>query len=395
LGRNPGKQIISASYNSDLAADFGRDVRNTVADDLYQQVFPGMGLRQDSKAADRWNTLNGGCYVSAGVGSGITGRGADLGLIDDPFKDRQEANSANTRERVWNWYISTFYTRLMPNAAIVITLTRWHEDDLAGRLLNAQKDGGDQWTVLSLPALATGPDELGREDNQPLWPDWYPLDTLNQIKKTIGNYEFSALYQQSPYIEEGNIFRRSWWQYYRETPRKYNMVIQSWDTAFKVGEENDFSCCTTWGVIGSQIHLMDRWLGKLEFPELKRMAISLAVRFAPVAILIEDKASGQSLIQELRRESKLNLIPRKADRDKVSRAHSVSPLIEGGQVFLPEWGSWVQEYINQMAAFPSSAHDDDVDSTTQALEYLRNKAHSYGQHQSPKVLADYTPANWR
>jgi len=371
LGRNPNKQIIAASYNSDLAADFGRDVRNLVADPLYANLFD-VGLRQDSKAADRWNTTQGGAYVAAGVGSGITGRGAHIGIIDDPFKDRKEADSETVRDNVWNWYTSTFYTRLMPGAAIVLMQTRWHEDDLAGRLLNAQKAGGDQWTIVNLPAVAEGQDELGRQDGEALWPEWYDEDGLARIKNAIGTYDWEALYQQRPVAQSGNIFKREWWHYYK-TPDKYSLVIQSWDTAHKVDEENDFSVCTTWGISGNMIDLIDRFKAKLEFPELKRAAVTLGLRFQAEAILIEDKSSGQSLIQELRQETGLPVLPVKVDRDKVSRAHAVTPLIEGGRVRLPEWASWVDDYISVMAAFPKGANDDDVDSTTQALNYLRDR----------------------
>lgn len=390
LGRNPGKQIISASYNSDLASDFGRDVRNLINDELYQQVFPGMGLRQDSKAADRWNTLNGGCYIAAGVGGGITGRGADLGLIDDPIKDRKEANSQTTRDNIWNWYVSTFYTRLMPGAAIVLTLTRWHEDDLAGRLLKAQKEGGDRWTVLTLPAIATGPDELRRQEGEALWPAWYPKETLEKIKLVIGSFEFASLYQQAPYVEEGNIFKRSWWQYFRETPKQYDEIIQSWDTAFETGEENDYCACVTLGVLGTNIHIIDLFLQKLEFPDLKRAVVVQANKFNPNAVLVEEKASGKSLIQELRRNTRIPLIGRKADRDKVTRAQAVTPMIEGGRVFLPEWSMWKDDYIASMAAFPTGAHDDDVDATTQGLNYLRSRTY-VAENLNIPVVSNWDP----
>lgn len=378
LGRNPNKQIIAASYNSNLASSFGRDVRNLVSDQSYQDVFPGMGLRQDSKAADRWNTTNGGSYLSAGVGSGITGHGADLGIIDDPFKDRQEANSQRIRDNVWNWYTSAFYTRLMPKAAVVLTVTRWHEDDLAGRLIKAQASGGGEpWTVLSLPAIATGPDQLGRKEGDALWPAWYPADTLEKIKATVGNYEWASLYQQSPYIEEGNIFKRHYWQYYREAP-KFSRTVQSWDTAFKKDNEADYSCCTTWGEAEDGYYIIDFWKERVEYPDLKQTAMGLNAKHRPHAVLIEDKASGQSLIQELKRGTRIPVIPIKVDADKVSRANAVTPLIEAGKVKLPENAPWVSDFIDNLARFPNAAHDDDVDSTTQALNYLARSGGNLG-----------------
>jgi predicted phage terminase large subunit-like protein len=379
IGRNSDRQIISASYNSDLATEFGRDVRNTIADTLYRQLFP-VELRQDSKAADRWVTDNGGSYLAAGVGSGITGRGAHLGIIDDPFKDRKEAESKTVREGVWNWYTSTFYTRLMPGASIILCQTRWNEDDLAGRLLRVMAKGGEQWTVINLPALAEGPDLLGRLEGEALWPAWYPKETLLQIQNTIGTYDWLSLYQQRPTSEKGNIFKRTWWRLYREVP-DFDLKIQSWDTAFKDGEENDYSVCTTWGALneahGSSLpgfYLIDRYKERMPYPELKRVAITEAVRHSPDLVLIEDKASGQSLMQDLQRESNLPLKAISVDRDKIARAHAVTSLIEGGRVYVPEWAQWIDDYLAEMAAFPKGAHDDDVDSTTQALNYLRDNA---------------------
>jgi predicted phage terminase large subunit-like protein len=239
-------------------------------------------------------------------------------------------------------------------------------------LLKAQETGGDQWKVVNLPALAEGEDELGRKEGEALWPAWYDETGLARIRNAIGSYDWEALYMQRPVAQAGNIFKREWWQWYK-TPGKYDLVVQSWDTAHKANEENDYSVCTTWGLTGNIIHLVDRFKAQLEFPELKRAAATLALRFRADAVLIEDKSSGQSLIQELRLESGLPVLAVKVDRDKVSRAHAVTPLIEGGRVYLPEWASWVEDYIATMAAFPKGKNDDDVDSTTQALNYLRDR----------------------
>jgi hypothetical protein len=199
LGRNPDRQIISASYAQELSDGFGRDVRNLVASDEYARVFPATKLAPDSKAVGRWHTNSGGTYLSAGVGSGITGRGADVLSIDDPLKDRKEAESQTIRDTVWNWYTSTAYTRLMPGGAVVVTLTRWHQDDLAGRLLEEAANGGDQWHIVDLPAI----DASG----EALWPERYDIDALNRIRAAIGERDWSALYQQSPRPLEGSIFK--------------------------------------------------------------------------------------------------------------------------------------------------------------------------------------------
>ena len=210
LGRNPERQIISASYNSELAGDFGRAVRNIIAEDTYQDIFPDVSLAQDSQSASRWHTNQGGSYIAAGVGSAITGRGAHLGIIDDPIKDRMEAGSELMRDRIWDWYTSVFYTRLMPGASVIIILTRWHDDDLAGRLLEDMKVGGDAWDVLSLPALAGVDDAMGRAPGDALWPEWYDHDRLEQVRSVIGPRDWSSLYQQVPQAEEGSFFLRDW-----------------------------------------------------------------------------------------------------------------------------------------------------------------------------------------
>jgi predicted phage terminase large subunit-like protein len=374
LGRNPRKRVISASYNADFASEFGREVRNIIDDDLYRNLWQ-INLRQDSKAANRWNTDAGGAYISAGIGTGITGRGADLGLIDDPFKDRKEAESQTVRDSIWKWYTSTFYTRLAPWAPVVMTLTRWHEDDLAGRCLKEMAKGGDVWTVLSLAAIAPGPDALGRQGGEALWPERYSLPALERIRGVLPAYDWESLYQQAPVTPTGNIFKRHWWRFFREIPGTLSLKVQSWDTGFKAKDANDWSVCTTWGVPDLNIFLLDRYKERLEFPELKREVVAQAVRHTPDAILVEDKASGQSLIQELQRETHLPIVPIKVDRDKTARAHAVTPLIEGGRVYLPEWASWTDDYITTLAAFPRGKFDDEVDSTTQALEYL--KTHAY------------------
>jgi hypothetical protein len=199
LGRNPKRQIISASYGQDLASDFGREVRNILTSPEYRALFPGITVASDSAARNRWHTNQGGSYVAAGVGTAITGRGADILNIDDPLKDRSEADSETVRNGVWNWYTSTAYTRLMPGGSVIVTLTRWHEDDLAGRLLAAQEQGGDQWHVISMPAI--------NADGEALWPARYPITALEGIRTAIGPRDWSALYQQDPRPLDGNLFK--------------------------------------------------------------------------------------------------------------------------------------------------------------------------------------------
>ena len=399
LGRYPDLSIIATSYGADLSSRINRDVQRIIDSDEYCALFPGTQL-----SGKQIRTVAGGTYLrnsdifevvdrqgvyrAAGVGGGITGMGFHIGIMDDPIKDAEQAYSKTYRDKLWEWYLQVFMTRAMPGAGMIGMWTRWHDDDLGGRLLKAQAHGGDKWRLLKLPAIALEDDLLGRTPGEALWPGTketpqFPLETLMRIKNSpggegAGSRAFSAMYQQSPEIEGGNIFKREWWQFYRELP-KISRVLQSWDTGFKEKTSADFSCCTTWGVGMSGYYLLDVWKAKVEFPELKTMARALAEKYSPNEILIEDCASGQSLGQELKRGTNLPIIMITVDRDKQARAHAVTPLIESGKVYLPESGTpgtaWLADYLDSLSAFPSAPYDDDVDSTTQALNrFLRGSA---------------------
>jgi predicted phage terminase large subunit-like protein len=250
----------------------------------------------------------------------------------------------------------------MPGGAVIIIATRWHDDDLIGWCEREHKH--ENWEVLNLPAI--------NDDGEALWPEQYPIEALMRIKQTVGSRDWEALYQQRPSASEGEIFKRHWWQRYTEQPR-LKWIMQSWDTAFKKGAENDYSVCTTWGVNDFGYFLLDCWRGKVEFPELKRTVVALAAKWNPRGILIEDKASGQSLIQELRANTKLPILPVSVDSDKITRAYAVTPMIEAGNVYLPEETPWVQDFIDECAVFPNGVNDDSVDSLTQALNNFRRK----------------------
>jgi predicted phage terminase large subunit-like protein len=369
LGRHPDREIISATYGQDLSDHFGRRVRNMVSDPLHQAIFPQFRLVNDAASMRQFSTTAGGSYYAVGRGGAITGRGADLLLIDDPLKDYEEARSEVTRRALYEWYAGVAYTRLQPGAAIVLISTRWHEDDLAGRLL--RQSGGEGWEVLNLPAIAEK-DESFRRAGEALWPGRFPLQILEQTRRVLGGAVWAALYQQRPSAAEGGVFKRQWWASYREPPH-FNRIVQSWDTAYKSGSENDFSVCTTWGVAENGYYLLSCWRGRLEFPALKRQMVLLASEYSPTVILVEDKASGQSLIQELKYETALPIRPVAVDRDKVARTQAVTPLIEAGKVFLPESAPWLADFLDELAAFPTGVHDDVVDSVTQALNYLRHQ----------------------
>lgn len=353
LGLYPARQIIASSYNSDLATDFGRDVRNLVASQDYSEVFPNVTLRADSKAADRMNTNHGGVYIAAGVGTATTGRGAHLGIIDDPFKDREEADSETHREKVWNWYRSTFFTRLMPGGAIVLIQTRWHEDDLAGRLLEQEgriEDGG-QWHVLELPAI---------KDGKALWPEWYNLDALERIRKTIGPREWSALYQQSPQPDEGTYFQRAWLKSWTERPQHLRVYGTS-DYAVTDGG-GDYTVHRIWGVSPTgAIYRLDGWRGQTSSDVWIEQKLDLIERWQPFAWFGEggviQKAVEPMLLRRMRERNlrcRLEWLPSIAD--KPTRARGFQSRAAMGEVYF-EPDADVSEFL----VFPAGKHDDDVD----------------------------------
>jgi len=378
LGRHPERSIVQAGYAESIALVHSRRARDVFISREMSRTFPNIRHRPERpgqeaiiperQAAHEWGTRTGGSYYAVGIGGGLTGRGFNVGIIDDPVKDDEEAQSATIREKVWEWYDKVFRTRAEPDAAIIIVMTRWHEDDLVGRLLRQMKNypGADQWKVLHFPAV--------NEGGQALWPERYPIEALNKLRADPSSMRsFEALYQGNPTVAEGQIIKREWWQYYRSVPA-FERKIQSWDTAFKDKKMADYSVCTTWGETRTGYYLVDVWRGKVEFPELKRIAIALYGRDTPDAVLVEDMASGQSLVQELQRNTKIPVLPIKVDRDKVARAYAATPLIEVGKVYLPESAPWLFDYIEELAAFPNGTNDDQVDSTTQALSYLRGPA---------------------
>ena len=375
MGRNPDKYIICSTYAQDLADDFGRKVRNQLQDKRYTDVFPDAELSTDSSSMRRFNTTRGGVYYAVGAGSAITGRGAHLLLIDDPIKGREEADSAAMRKNLLDWYRATAYTRLMPNGSVVLIQTRWHEDDLAGWIL--KETGHEGWDVVEFPAILNerAATMLELKEGDPLWEESYPLKRLEEIKKTIGTREWSSLYAQKPSVEEGNIIKRWWWKpWTREHPPEMDYILQSWDTAYTVTETSDYSACTTWGVFsgegGYNLYLIDSFREKLTFPELKSQAVHLYNELQPDLVLVEAKASGWSLVQELMRTG-IPITPFNPKKmDKLARVHSVAPLFEGGRIWFPDTDASA-DVMNQFAMFPNTKHDDLVDSTTQALLRLR------------------------
>jgi predicted phage terminase large subunit-like protein len=385
LGKYPDDSVISASYTADLAAMMNRDVQRIIDSDTYPLVFPETTLfhsnvrtiSQDSylRNSDIFEIVgHRGYYKSAGVGGAITGMGCKWGIIDDPIKNRAEAESETYRKALWEWYTSTFYTRLEKDARILITLTRWHEDDLAGRLLALAKDNpqADQWVVFSLPAIAEekrNPCDP-RKPGEVLWPAKYPLGEVLKTKVNVGSYEWFALYQQRPSSPSGNILNRSWWKSYRQPPAKFDIIIQSWDCAFKDTSSSDYVVGQIWGKIGADKYLLDQVRARMDFPTTLAAIRNLSAKWQmALAKLVEDKANGTAVIATLKREIP-GLIPVEPEGGKVVRARAVSPDIEAGNVYLPEGADWVSDFIEECAKFPNGTFDDQVDAMTQALNRL-------------------------
>ena len=370
IGKRPKLKIIQSTHTTELAVRFGRKAKNLMDSQEYKQVFETR-LREDSQAAGKWETEQGGEYYAAGVGSAITGRGADLLIIDDPHSE-QDAMNIDALERAYEWYTSGPRQRLQPGGAIVLVMTRWNTKDLTGALLKAQGETkADKWELIEFPAILPS--------GKPVWPEFWKLEELEGVKSSISLQKWNAQWMQNPTSEEGAIIKREWW---REWTHDYipplEHVIQSYDTAFMKKETADYSAITTWGVFhlnqdsGPQLILLDAVKDRFEFPELRRIAYEQYKYWNPETVLIEAKASGLPLTYELRKMGipVINYTPSRGN-DKHTRVNSVAPLFESGQIWAPVDKEFAQEVIEECAAFPYGDHDDLVDSMTQAVMRFR------------------------
>jgi predicted phage terminase large subunit-like protein len=351
VGRNPDKQIIAASYNSDLAGDFGREVRNIVDSPEYGALFQTQ-LASDSKAANRWHTDAGGMYVAAGVGTAITGRGAHVALIDDPLKDREEADSEVIRDKVYNWYTSTLYTRLMPGGAIVLIQTRWHDDDLAGRLL---AESTDNWEILELPATA---------DGEALWPEWYPIDVLDRIKANLPPRDWNSLYQQNPIPDDGLFFKKAWFNWYDRVPRHLNVYITHDDAV--TDDSGDFTEIGVWGVDDNEdVYALDWWSGQTTADVWNDALIDLILKWSPFAVVGETGPIRRAVepfllkrMQQRKAYCRLEWLP--TIGNKPARARAFQGLASMGKVHFPN-KDWAHDLLRQLLRFPAGVLDDKVD----------------------------------
>lgn len=365
LGKQPDCQVLLASYAQRQAERFSRRARALAREPWMKSALPQLAVDPHFAAASEWGTRQGGAYRAVGVGGPLTGTGAHVLVIDDPVKNHQEAYSPLTRDKIWEWYGSVAETRLMPNSGVLLVMTRWHRDDLAGRLLAA---GSDRWTVLSYPAIATR-DEPHRRCGEALDPDRFPLARLEGLRKR-GGWIFEALYQQAPVAEIGEVFRRDWWQTWDVLPADFDEQWQSWDMSFKGNAGSDFVVGQVWARRGADFYLLDQVRGRLDFPATL-VAIRALSRQYPETHrkLVEDTANGPAILSVLRRELP-GLIPVTPQGGKLARAASVQPVVQSGNVYLPSGAraSWVGAFLDEAAAFPRGPHDDQVDAMTQALQ---------------------------
>ena len=370
MGLKPDMKIMQTTHTAELSQRFGRKVRNLMDTEEYKRVFDNVTLSADSKSAGRWETSVGGEYFAAGVGGAITGRGADLLIIDDPHSE-QDALSPSALESAYEWYTSGPRQRLQPGGSIVVVMTRWSTLDLTEKLIRRMGEAhADQWEVVELPAIL--------DSGEPLWPEFWKLEELEAVKASLPIAKWNSQYMQNPTSEEGAIIKREWWRVWgKDHPPEPSYVLQSYDTAFSKKETADYSAITTWGVFRpnsdapESIFLLDAKRGRWDFPELKAIANEEYHYWQPDAVLIESQASGTPLTHELRMAGipVVNYRPTRG-KDKTTRVHSVAPVFESGLVWAPDT-IFAEEVIEECAAFPYGENDDFVDSRTQAVLRFR------------------------
>jgi len=383
IGKYPNKKVLMVSHTTDLAVDFGRKVRNIIDAPEYRQIFPTVSLAADSKSAGRWNTSIGGEYFACGVGSALAGRGADLLLVDDPHNEQDIINgNFDVFEKAYEWFTYGARTRLMPGGRVAIVQTRWHLDDLTGRVTKdmTNNDTADQYEVVEFPAILEVQDKQTHETiEKPLWPEFFDLKALYRTKASMPVFQWNAQYQQNPTAEEASVVKREWWKIWeKETPPACEYIIMSLDAAAESHNRADFTALTTWGVWHNDdegcycILLLNSIKKRMEFPELKKLALEEYKEWEPDAFIVEKKSSGTALYQEMRRMGLpvQEYTPHRGSGDKLARLNSVADIVQSGLCWVPQT-RWAEEVVEEIAGFPFMSNDDLVDSTVMALMRFR------------------------
>ena len=370
LGKFPEKKIIMGTHTAGLSEDFGRRVRNLIESEEYNEIFPSTQIAEDQKAAGKWSTSAGGQYYAAGVGGALAGRGADLFVIDDPHSEQDvKTNSRLAFDTAWSWFQTGPLQRLMPGGAIIVIMTRWSLLDLTGKLIDYQTKNPEAipWEIVELPAILPS--------GKSLWPEQWPIESLEKTKASLDPKYWNAQYMQQPTSDNSAIISRKHWRIWeQDEPPMCEYVIQSWDTAFETKNNSDYSACTTWGVFyneeegnKAQVILLDAFKDRMAFPELKEVALKHWKEWNPDAFIVEKKAAGAPLIQELRNMGiPVEEFSPSRGNDKMVRLNAVSDLFASGTVWAPDT-RWAREVIEEVASFPVGEHDDFVDTTSQAL----------------------------
>ena len=382
LGRNPDKKVMMVSHTTDLAVDFGRKVRNLIATEAYNEIFPEVALAVDSKSAGRWNTNFGGEYFACGIGSALAGRGADLLLVDDPHSEQDVINgNFSVFEKAYEWFTFGARTRLMPGGRVAIVQTRWHMDDLTGRVTNdmVKNELADQYEIVEFPALLDAEDADGKPIMKPLWPEFFDLAALERTKASMPAFQWNSQYQQKPTAEEASIVKREWWGIWpHDQPPHVEYVIMSLDAAAEKHNRADYTALTTWGVFFNEnenahhLILLDSIKKRLEFPELKQLSMDEYTKWEPDAFIVEKKSAGTAIYQEMRRMGLpvQEYTPHRGTGDKLARLNSVADIIASGMAWVPST-RWADELVEEIAGFPFMSNDDLVDSTVMALLRFR------------------------
>jgi len=387
IGRNAGKKVMLVSHTADLAVDFGRKVRNIIDSEPYQQVFPNLSLASDSKSAGRWNTSTGCEFYATGVGSALAGRGADLLLVDDPHSEQDVLNgNFSAFDKAYDWFAFGARTRLMPRGRVAIVHTRWHANDMTGRLIQdmANNEGSDQYEIVEYPAILEVEDKVtGELVQKALWPEFFDLPALLRTKASMPVFQWNAQYQQNPTGEEASIIKRDWWRLWPdEDPPAVEYIIMALDAAAEANNRADFTSLTTWGVFFNeeenmhQIILLNAIKRRMEFPELKQLSMEEYREWEPDAFIVEKKSSGTPLYQEMRRAGVMvqEYTPVRGTANnpnsKMARLNSVSDIISSGLVWVPP-KRWAEELVEEVAGFPFAPNDDQVDTTIMALMRFR------------------------